>query len=318
MSGPRRAVAIGGGTGLPLVLRCLVDLGFSTTAVVTVADDGGSSGSLRRELGILPPGDIRNCLVALAEPSHPLAEVFQYRFGAGEGLAGHALGNLIIAALAELKGGFAEGIDAAAALLGSRGRVLPSTLSDVVLSAEDECGDRITGQANVARSAATVHRVHMDPHEPPAYPPVLEAIDAADLVVIGPGSLYTSVIPNLLVAGITEALARTDARVVYVCNVANQRGETTGMDAADHVAALLVHGLEGTIDTVLVHEARAAGVDGSRATSLVDASPAAQDRISAWGIDVVATPLASAAAPMQHDPDALRSVLGEVAGVVHR
>jgi len=315
VSGTRRAVAIGGGTGLPLVLRCLVDLGFSTTAVVTVADDGGSSGSLRRELGILPPGDIRNCLVALAEPGHPLAEVFQYRFAAGEGLAGHALGNLIIAALADLKGGFAEGIAAAAALLGCRGRVLPSTLANVVLSAEDECGDRITGQANVARSTATVHRVHMDPHEPPAYPPVIEAIDAADLVVIGPGSLYTSVIPNLLVAGIAEALARADAQVVYVCNVANQRGETTGMDAADHVAALLVHGLEGIIDTVVVHQA--ATTDGDEGM-LVAASPAARDRISAWGIDVVLAPLASAAAPMQHDFDALRTVLGEVAGVVHR
>ena len=206
MSGTRRAVAIGGGTGLPLVLRCLVDLGFATSAVVTVADDGGSSGSLRRELGILPPGDIRNCLVALAQPGHPLAEVFQYRFPAGEGLAGHALGNLIIAALAEIEGGFAEGIDAAGVLLGCRGRVLPSTLTDVVLSAEDECGDRITGQANVARSTAPVHRVHMDPHEPPAYPPAIEAIGAADLVVIGPGSLYTSVIPNLLVAGVADAL----------------------------------------------------------------------------------------------------------------
>lgn len=316
MSGMRRAVAIGGGTGLPLVLRCLVDLGFSTTAVVTVADDGGSSGSLRRELGILPPGDIRNCLVALAEPAHPLAEVFQYRFAAGEGLAGHALGNLIIAALTDLKGGFAEGIDGAAALLRCRGRVLPSTLANVVLSAEDECGDRITGQANVARSAATVHRVHMDPHEPPAYPPVIQAIDAADLVVIGPGSLYTSVIPNLLVAGIAEALGRTGAQVVYVCNVANQRGETTGMDAADHVAALLMHGLENIIDTVVVHQAQ--GADGSGAAWLVDASEAAQDRISAWGIDVVAAPLSSEAAPMQHDPDTLRTVLGEVAGVVHR
>jgi uncharacterized cofD-like protein len=311
-------VAIGGGTGLPLVLRCLVELGFSTTAVVTVADDGGSSGSLRRELGILPPGDIRNCLVALAQPDHPLAEVFQYRFAAGEGLAGHALGNLIIAALADLKGGFAEGIEAAAALLGSRGRVLPSTLADVVLSAEDECGDRITGQANVARSPATVHRVHMNPPEPPAYPPVIEAIGAADLVVIGPGSLYTSVIPNLLVAGIAGALARTDAQVVYACNVANQRGETTGMDAADHVAALLLHGLEGVVDTVVMHQAAAAVADGGTAASLVAASAAARDRIAGWGINVVATPLASKGAPMQHDPDALRTVLGEVAGVVHR
>lgn len=312
----RRAVAIGGGTGLPLVLRCLVDLGFSTTAVVTVADDGGSSGSLRRELGILPPGDIRNCLVALAEPASPLAEVFQYRFPAGEGLAGHALGNLIIAALAELKGGFAEGIDAAGALLGSRGRVLPSTLTDVVLSAEDECGDRITGQANVARSPAPVHRVHMDPYGPPAYPPAIEAIDAADLVVIGPGSLYTSVIPNLLVAGITEALARTSACVVYVCNVSNQRGETTGMDAADHVAALLVHGCEGIIDTVIVHEP--AGARGPGAAPLVDASPTVQDRIRAWGIGVIAAPLAAHAAPMQHDFGALCEVLGEAVRVVHR
>jgi uncharacterized cofD-like protein len=157
----------------------------------------------------------------------------------------------------------------------------------------------------------------MDPHEPPAYPPGLEAIAAADLVVIGPGSLYTSVIPNLLVAGIAQALAMTEARVVYVCNVANQRGETTGMDAADHVAALLVHGLEGIIDTAIVHHAAAAGGRGS-AAALVAADASARNRISAWGIDVVSAPLARVTAPMQHDFDALRAVLGEVAGVVHR
>lgn len=316
MSAERRAVAIGGGTGLPLVLGCLVQLGFSTTAIVTVADDGGSSGSLRRELGILPPGDIRNCLVALAEPDNALAEVFQYRFSAGERLVGHALGNLIIAALTDMRGGFAQGIEAAGALLGSRGRVLPITLVNVVLSAEDECGDRITGQANVARSAAPVHRVHMEPPSPPAYPAAVEAIEAADLVVIGPGSLYTSVIPNLLVAGVTEALGRTAARVVYVCNVANQRGETTGMDAADHVAALIVHGLAGALDSVIVHDTEAAGPSDGAPT--VDAGPAVLARIRAQGIEVIAARLADSAAPLQHDSEALCSVLGEVDGVLHR
>lgn len=307
----RRAVAIGGGTGLPVVLRCLASLDFDVTAVVTVADDGGSSGMLRRELGVLPPGDIRNCLVALAAPDSLLADVFQYRFPAGEGLIGHALGNLIIAALAEMRGGFAEAIEGASELLGVRGHVLPSTLSDVVLFAEDDNGGRVMGQENVAHSVARVCSVHLEPTSPPAFPPVLDAIRAADVVVLGPGSLYTSIMPNLLIDGVAEALCATDARIIYICNVANQRGETTGLDAAGHVRALEEHGLLGAIDVVLVHDSDTDPLP--EGVSPVDGGADAQARIRARGIAVIATDLVDRLAPMHHDPELLCAALRRLA-----
>lgn len=306
----RRAVAIGGGTGLPAVLGCLLDAGFDTTAVVTMADDGGSSGSLRRQLGVLPPGDVRNCLVAMAdEPEGTLARLFQYRFSAGEGLAGHALGNLVLAALNDLEGSFADAIEAASALLGVRGRVLPSTLERVWLSATDAEGRLVTGQANVAHSETGVDRIALDPPSPAAYPPALDALREADTVVVGPGSLYTSLLPNFLIAGMCEALRETKALKVYVCNVANQRGETHGMDAADHVDALVEHGLEGVFDVAIVH--RDGGATGPGA---VAADEAVLARIAAHGLRVVTAALADAAQPLHHDRAALCAVLGEVLG----
>lgn len=302
--GSRSAVAVGGGTGLPLVLTCLLRGGFETTAVVTVADDGGSSGHLRRELGMLPPGDIRNCLVALADPSSELAKVFQYRFAHGEGLAGHALGNLIIAALADLEGGFAEAVEEAARLLGARGRVLPSTLADVVLSGRDASGRLVTGQANVASSDGPITTVCFDLPEVPAYPPALGALESADVIVIGPGSLFTSILSNFLVDGLIDAVARSKATVVYVCNVGNLRGETSGMDAADHVDALVRHGLGGLIDIVLVDSSEA-----SADASGVSGGPAAIERIERQGIRVIAADLADAGNPMHHDADRLYAAL---------
>lgn len=302
----RKAVAIGGGTGLPLVLKCLLRGGFDTTAVVTVADDGGSSGHLRRELGMLPPGDIRNCLVALAAPENELARVFQYRFAEGEGLAGHAIGNLIIAALADLEGGFAEGVEEAGRLLGIRGRVLPSTLEDVVLSGRDASGRVVTGQAKVAVSEGPVDSVCLDPESPAGYAPALQAIEDADVIVIGPGSLFTSIIPNFLVDGVIDSVRSSGARVIYVCNVANLRGETRGMDAADHVAALVRHGLGGLIDVVLVHSSAESDPTG------VDGGVEAIARIEALGSRTLVASLADAANPIRHDPDGLFRALSEV------
>lgn len=304
---PRAAVAIGGGTGLPLVLRCLLRGDFSTTAVVTVADDGGSSGHLRRELGMLPPGDIRNCLVALAPAENQLARVFQYRFQEGEGLEGHALGNLIIAALADLEGGFAEAVEEAGRLLQVRGRVLPSTLADVVLSGRDARGRFVKGQANLAGSEGPIATVCLHPEIVPAYPPALEAIRAADVIIVGPGSLFTSVIPNFLVEGVVEAVRQSGARVIYVCNVGNLRRETTGMDAADHVDALVRHGLEGLIDVVLVQETAAATDDLH-----VAVGGEAIGRIEAHGARVVAADLVDREHPMRHDADRLYAALSEV------
>lgn len=303
----RRAVAVGGGTGLPLVLECLLRAGFDTTAVVTVADDGGSSGQLRRELGMLPPGDIRNCLVALADPSSELARVFQYRFPGGEGLAGHALGNLIIAALADFEGGFAEGVEEAGLLLGVRGRVLPSTLADVVLSGRDASGRLVKGQAKVAESEGPITTVALDPSPVHAYRPALAALEEADLIIIGPGSLFTSIIPNFLVEGVADAVDKSGAKVIYVCNVGNLRGETSSMDAADHVEALLHHGMDGLIGTVLVDVPQ----DGDERPH-VSAGPSVLRRIEAYGISVVAADLVDRENPMRHDPDRLYAALREV------
>lgn len=309
---PRRAVAVGGGTGLPLVLQCLLRAGFETTAVVTVADDGGSSGRLRKELGILPPGDIRNCLVAMADPASQLAEVFQYRVGCTEDFRGHAIGNLIIAALTDLKGGFAEAVQEAGRLLGTRGRVLPSTLADVVLWGRDASGHMVIGQANVAAAAGPIGAVSLEggsvQGDIPGYGPAIDALHEADLIVIGPGSLFTSIIPNFLVDGIAAAVAESDAAVLYVCNVASLPGETSGMDAADHVAALMDHGLAGLIDVTIVDSS----LLGEARDGAPDAAPYVRARIEQLGIRVHAAALVDPADPRRHDPDRLFLALSEV------
>lgn len=314
----RSAVAIGGGTGLPQVLRSLVSMGFSTSAVVTMADDGGSSGVLRRELGILPPGDVRNCLVALADhDDETLAQVFQYRFSEGEGLAGHALGNLILAALTDITGDFSAAVRVAENYLHVRGRVLPSTLADVVLHGLDREGREIFGQARLANNPVAVDRVFLDPSDPPAHAPALDAIRDADVIIIGPGSLYTSIIPNFLVGGVAQVVRESVGVRVYVCNVANLRGETTGLDAADHVDALVAHGLEGAIDIAILDD-----TDGD--VSRVCENPAREDgvlagrqaieRITALGIEVHVADLADCIDPARHNRARLESILKEVLG----
>lgn len=318
MSPVRRAVAIGGGTGLPQVLRCLVDSGFETTAVVTMADDGGSSGVLRKQLGILPPGDVRNCLVALAaEDQSELARAFQYRFPEGDGLAGHALGNLILAALADLTGDFSRAIEIAGEHLHTRGTVLPSTLADVRLHGVDRTGAEVIGQSCLATSPEPVARVFLEPEFPSPHPAALDAIAQADVVVIGPGSLFTSIIPNFLVDGVAAALRANRGKRIYICNVANMRGETMGLDAADHVEALLAHGLDGAIDTVLVHDS-ACGVsvvcDDADGIERVDAGEDVRARIEARGLTVRVADLIDPAQPLRHERRRLRAALEEVLG----
>lgn len=311
----RRAVAIGGGTGLPLVIRGLLDHGFETSAIVTMADDGGSTGVLRRQLGMLPPGDIRNCLVAMSsDEDSVLAQVFQYRFAQGDGLAGHALGNLIIAALADLTGDFESAIRTAERYLHARGRVLPSTLEDVELHGVDRDGNEVFGQARLATNPIAVKHVYLRPSDPPAYAPALDAIAAADVIVIGPGSLYTSLIPNLLVGGVAEALRSTHARRVYVCNVANMRGETYGLDAADHVSALAEHGLDGCLDIAVVHSPCGPVCEDGSDVQEVVADDAVLARIEALGVRVVTADLADPQSPTRHDRAALCRLLEEVLG----
>jgi uncharacterized cofD-like protein len=310
VTGPR-VVAIGGGTGLPRVLTALLAVGAHPTAVVTMADDGGSSGWLRRAYGILPPGDVRNCLVALADPDSELAQVFQYRFAEGEGLAGHALGNLIIAAMTDIDGSFPEAVASAGRMLGARGACLPSTLADVTLHAEDATGNCIKGQAVIAR-ATDIARVTLEPADPPAYPPVLEALRQAEAILIGPGSLYTSLLPNFLVDGVLDAVKASSARVVYLCNVANQRGETLGMDCADHAEALLDHGLAGAVDTVLVHDPERFPAPARMSVPPVECGDAQVRRLAELGVEVVMADLLDPADGRHHDPERLAAVLPRV------
>jgi uncharacterized cofD-like protein len=228
----------------------------------------------------------------------------------GEGLAGHALGNLVIAALTDIAGGFPQALDAAASLLGARGRVLPSTTTDVVLVGEMCEGGRIAGQAAAANSESPLCRVHLEPAGPPAYPPALEAIAGADLVVVGPGSLFTSLLPNFLVAGVADAMRACAGRKVYVCNVANQRGETCGMDATDHVRALVDHGLGGVFDTVLAHDDAAYPLPPD--VEPVSCDPACVGEIRALGPQVVLADVVDRADPRHHDPALLVAALREV------
>lgn len=248
--GPK-IVVIGGGTGLSVLLRGLKEYTSNLTAIVTVADDGGSSGRLRGDLGILPPGDIRNCLVALADKEPLMEELLQYRFSAGE-LAGHSIGNLLLAALTEITGGIDHAVRSLSKVLAIRGRVLPATLTDITLCAELNDGTVVQGQSKISRSAGRIKRVFLKPARCLPLAEALVAIRTADAVVLGPGSLYTSIIPNLLVKGIPEALARTRAIKIYVCNVMTQPGETGGYTVSAHLRAIQEHAGE-LIDYAVVN-----------------------------------------------------------------
>lgn len=244
-----RVVGIGGGHGLAATLRAAKLYADEIAAVVTVADDGGSSGRLTRELGIPPPGDIRNCLAALAGDSE-LARLYQHRFTEGV-LTGHTLGNLVIAALAETTGDFGAAVARAGELLGATGKVYPATTQLVELGAHVEGGE-IEGQVAVAQTKAPIHSVFLTPSDPAAYGPAVEAIGAADQIVLGPGSLFTSLIATLLVPGIAAAVRECNATKVFVCNGRMQKGETEDLDAAEHLRGLIAHAGEGAVDTMVV------------------------------------------------------------------
>jgi len=237
-----KVVALGGGTGLPVVLRGLkgsiAEAGGTLTGIVTVTDDGGSSGRLRRDFDALPVGDIRNCLVALSENEPLMSDLFQYRYRGDGALGGHSMGNLILTALADCRGSYLEAIEISGEVLAIRGRILPSTLARVVLRARLRGGRWLRGESNISRSALPIDRLAIDPPSPPPAPGVVQALREADLVVLGPGSLYTSVLPNLLVRGVAEALRRSRAVKVLVGNLMTQPGETDGYAAIDHLRAL--------------------------------------------------------------------------------
>jgi uncharacterized cofD-like protein len=353
--GPK-VVAIGGGHGLSVLLRGLKRYTSNVTAIVTVADDGGSSGRLRRELGVLPPGDLRNCIAALADDEALMTQLFQYRFpstllrtspstllrtspsallrtspsallrtspsteftpseaeglrtsSSGSGLSGHSFGNLFITAMAEVTGSFERAVLEAGRVLAVQGRVLPSTLCDVTLTADlraEPTGiSRVAGQSSITEAGGSIERVYLEPDDAPAYPNAVSALLEADLIVAGPGSLYTSVLPNLLVPDVARAVAASRALKVYVCNVATQRGETDGYSAGDHVAGLEAHVGKGLFPLVLVNDNLDVDLDARPGVALVqvDLPPHAAYR-------VITTDLVDRAHPWRHDSDKLAQAL---------
>lgn len=248
-----RIVIIGGGTGLPVLLRGLKNYPVDITAIVTVADDGGSSGRLRDDLQIPPPGDIRNVLAALSDVEPLIEEMFQHRFQTAGDLSGHSLGNLILAAMTNITGNFALAIQELSRVLNVRGKVLPAANQSVVLHAEMEDGTIVSGESKIPYSGKRIKRVYLTPEKVKPLPEAVKAIQQADLIVIGPGSLYTSILPNLLVPKIGDAVSRSKAKKVYICNLMTQAGETHDFTASDHVKVLYEHLNGPFIQTILVN-----------------------------------------------------------------
>lgn len=251
-----KVVVIGGGHGLASLLSGIKAYTHNITAIVTVSDDGGSSGELRRDMGVLPPGDIRNCLSALSSDEALLSQVFQYRFKSGVGLEGHSLGNLFITALAEITGSFEEAVAESGRVLAIYGKVLPSTLNNVQLVGDVRMNQtqeivQVRGESKITESDGKILRILLDPENAQAYPPTVSAILNADLIIIGPGSLYTSILPNLMVSGLVDAIRASRGEVFYISNVATQRGETDGFNVSDHLHVLEQHIGKNLFDLVI-------------------------------------------------------------------
>jgi uncharacterized cofD-like protein len=304
--GGPRIVCIGGGTGMPAVLRGLKQYSANITAIVTVGDDGGSSGRLRREHGILPPGDFRNNIVALAEVEPLMSRLFQYRFSEGSALGGHSFGNLFVLAMTGVTGTFEHALRETSRVLAVQGTILPSTPQDVEVCAEFTDGTVVCGESQIPEAGKPISRVSLKPTRPLAQPEAVAAILGADLIVLGPGSLYTSVVPNLLVEGVAKALLQSDALKVYVCNVATQPGETDGYDVRAHLTALVRHmpGQANPLDVVIAARHPDDAVSPADDVALVTASPDLESRPRIVVEDVVRPDN-----PLRHDPDKLATVL---------
>lgn len=253
--GPR-IVAIGGGTGLSTLLHGLKQYTSNITAIVTVADDGGSSGRIREQFGILPPGDIRNCLVALADAEPMMRNLFQFRFNEGSELNGHSFGNLFITVMTKLTGDFEKAIKESSKVLAIRGQVIPSTLNKVALVAEYKDGTRMEGEAQIPKMGIPIKSVFLKPADARATPEAIRAISEAEVIVLGPGSLYTSIMPNLLIGQIRDAIVASNAIKIYVCNIMTQHGETDNYSAFDHLSAVIAHAYARIVDYVIVNTAK--------------------------------------------------------------
>jgi uncharacterized cofD-like protein len=310
-----KIVAIGGGTGLSTLLRGLKRRTSNLTAIVAVSDDGGSSGRLQKELGVLPPGDVRNCLVALADDEALVTDLFRYRFTEGEGLSGHSFGNLFLAAMSGITGNFDRAIKESSRVLNVVGRVLPATLGVVRLCAELDDGTILEGESTISSAQRPIARVFFDPPAAAPLDEVISAIREADAIVLGPGSLFTSIVPNFLVSHIAREVADAHGVKIYVCNVMTQPGETDGMTAADHLQALLSNSNERVCDYVIVNDERpsrllAAYAQGGQIPVEPDV-----DRIAAMGFEPVAAGVIGETETVRHDPDLLAGV---VLGIVDR
>ena len=289
--GPK-IVAVGGGTGLSTMLKGIKKLTNNITAVVTVGDDGGSSGRLRHEMGVLPPGDIRNCIAALADDEDLVTKLFQYRFKTGEGLEGHSFGNLFLTALCSITGNMVRAVQESSKVLSIRGRVLPSTLDDMKLAAELADGTIVRGESSIPETGKRIKRLFTEPANCKALPDVLQAIKEADLIILGPGSLYTSVIPNLLIKEISQSISKSQAKKIYVCNIMTQPGETTGYSASEHIKAILDHaGYPNMIESVLVNNSLPDDLSPDYAAANSYPVVVDIDNIKAMNINVVATRL---------------------------
>ncbi len=307
--GPK-IVAVGGGTGLSVLLSGLKEYTSNITAIVTVADEGGSSGRIRQQFDILPPGDIRNCLVALADASTLMRDLFQFRFEQGSELAGHSFGNLFITVMTRLTGDFEKAVKETSKVLALRGRVIPSTLHKVSLVAEHKDGSITEGEDKIPKANKPIEKVYLRPSQPQAAPETIRAIEEADVVVLGPGSLYTSIIPNLLIKEITDSIISSRAIKVYVCNVMTQPGETDGYNASNHVQALIKHSHPRIFNNCIVNTGAIPGPMLKRYAQ-ENSYPVVNDRknIENMGYRVIEEDTVGVDGVIRHDPLKLAKII---------
>jgi len=312
VKGPK-IVVLGGGTGLGTILRGLKELSTNLTAIVTVADDGGSSGRLRRDFGILPPGDIRSCLVAMADLEPLMEQLMQYRFEGNSDLAGHNFGNLFLTVMTDITGDFVTALRESSKVLAVRGQVLPATLMNVELKAELVNGLIVCGESNIPQAASRIKRVFLEPEECKPLPAAVKAIREADIVILGPGSLYTSIIPNLMVKELAQTLRETKALRVYICNAMTQPGETDHYSASDHLKAIIDHAGEDLVDLMLLNTAKISpkslelyGMEGA-VPVMVDF-----EKIKSFGVKPYGDKLIVDSKIIRHDPKKLTKIIEEL------
>jgi uncharacterized cofD-like protein len=308
-----RIVSIGGGTGLSSLLRGLKKCNADLSAIVTVTDDGGSSGRLREELGVLPPGDIRNCMIALSEDEHLMSRLFRFRFNSDGSLHNHSFGNLFLTAMAGVTGDFAEAVHLTSEVLAIKGVIYPLTNSNVSLNAELDDGSVVTGETRITASSQRIRRVYLTPSDARALPSALKAIAAADVITLGPGSLYTSLIPNLLVEEVIEAIHASQGIKIYIQNIMTQPGETEGYSASEHVIALAAHCAGIVFPNILVNnrapsETILKKYDAERATLV----PVDNDQLRELQLNIVERDLLAEDGVVRHDPDRLANAIFEM------